>query len=993
MQLRGITGISLKVKVALLVSALLVFFSTVRSSVALFYLEGHFKDAVSSQQSSLVAAMASELDDQFSTARELLAASARAVPAGALTDTAEAQRFLDGQTGLRVLFNGGISLISQNGKVLAATSHTAAPEETDVSQLPFYRTTITTAKPYISVSEAGEPGQPAISMTAPLLGPTGLPTGVLEARIDARHGSFLSELSRVRVGRTGYLWLVTENRMVMVHPDNTKLQKAATGGTDRLLDRALRGFDGTGEITAPDGSAVLASYKHLQTAPLIVAGYYPVTEAYEPVETGKVYILWAALLGLAVIPCLVWLLMKRLMAPLDAATLHVRRLPQKSGDDRFLPNASSRDEIGSLSAAFNAMIHALDGQQQALRESEARLRTVVTNTPVALFALDRNGVFTMSEGKGLATLGLEPGEVDGQSVFALCAPWPDLLAGARRALAGESFNLSAEAGGAEFEIWCCPAFGESGELTGTIGIATDVSARRKAEQEHRKLVRLVEMSRDFIGLATTEGLVSYLNPAGLEMVGLESLDEARTKSVFDFVPDSDLPLVREVIPHKLLAEGLCRLETRLRHFRTGKIIEVEMTAFVIKSSGGGQTWLATVTRDISERKRAEEARAKLEEQLLQAQKLESIGRLAGGVAHDFNNLLTVILGYSRLVLEELKEGDVFRSEAEAIREAGERAAELTSQLLAFSRKQLTHPQPIDLNTIVSDAAKMLSRLVGDDIELVATLDPSLGHVMADPTQMHQCLMNLAANARDAMPQGGRLIIKTQNVELDEGYAASHPEISAGPYILLAVSDTGMGMDDETRKNIFEPFFTTKRKGHGTGLGLSMVYGIIRQSRGSIFPYSELGKGTTFKIYLPRVDAKPKVDAPAASESKTLRGSETVLIVEDQAEVRALAGMILRSRGYRVVEAPDGRQALSLTASYPEPIHLLLTDVVMPGMNGRELAERISVVRPGIKVLYTSGYDQDVIAHRGVLRPGVAYIPKPYTPDGLAAKVREVLEGA
>jgi CheY-like chemotaxis protein len=370
--------------------------------------------------------------------------------------------------------------------------------------------------------------------------------------------------------------------------------------------------------------------------------------------------------------------------------------------------------------------------------------------------------------------------------------------------------------------------------------------------------------------------------------------------------------------------------------------------------------------------------------------LESLGTLAGGVAHDFNNLLTVINGYSDMVFRSLGEGDAVRPKIDQIRKAGARAAELTQQLLAFSRRQITQPRPVDLNGVVEESGGMFRSLLGEDIELAIRLSRPLGQVMADPGQVHQVLMNLLANARDAMPDGGRVTIETMNVAAASADPAGHPESMAGARVLLVVSDTGVGIDEDVRTHLFEPFYTTKGLGKGTGLGLSTVYGIVKQSHGSICVNSEVGKGATFKISLPCIDTKPA--APEEEpQAATARGNhETVLLVEDQKDVRALATAILESLGYRVLGAADGPTALALAAVHEGPIDLVLTDVVLPGMNGKQVAEQLELMRPGIAVLFTSGYSQDVIAHRGVLDREVAYIPKPYSPKDLAMKIREVL---
>jgi two-component system, cell cycle sensor histidine kinase and response regulator CckA len=421
----------------------------------------------------------------------------------------------------------------------------------------------------------------------------------------------------------------------------------------------------------------------------------------------------------------------------------------------------------------------------------------------------------------------------------------------------------------------------------------------------------------------------------------------------------------------------------------GTVLPGEVTAAPLYDRQRNQIGRMVVIRDLTESKQAEEARAKLEEHLIQSQKLESVGRLAGGVAHDFNNLLTVINGYSDLLLQNPNTGDAHRRVVQ-IRNAGRRAAELTQQLLAFSRKQTIQPRALNLNTVVSETEEMFRRLLPESIEMIVQLEPALGRIMADPGQIHQVLVNLLVNARDAMPAGGKLVTETANVDLDAKYAAAHPEVTPGPCVLLTVSDTGAGMDEQVRSHLFEPFFTTKQLGEGTGLGLATVYGIVRQSGGWIWVYSEPGTGTSFKIYFPRVDIAVSQEVVAAKVQQSYQGTETVLVVEDRADVRTLAMEVLESYGYKVLEASDGASALELAARYTSPIELLLTDAVMPGMNGRELSERLHESRPATKVLFMSGYSENVIVHQGVLKPGIAYIAKPMMPEALAAKVRETL---
>jgi PAS domain S-box-containing protein len=475
-----------------------------------------------------------------------------------------------------------------------------------------------------------------------------------------------------------------------------------------------------------------------------------------------------------------------------------------------------------------------------------------------------------------------------------------------------------------------------------------------------------------------------------DLLGYSREELQQGSSVPDFVqPDERAEADERDALRRILAGSLDRFVIDERAYRRqdGGILWARVNVSAHRDAEGRVQHFISVVEDITERR-------ELEARVRQASKMDAIGRLAAGVAHDFNNLLSIVLSYSEMLVLNLREGDPMRADLREIRAAGLRAVALTRQLLAFSRQQVLEPRIVDLGEVVSGMEKMLQRLIGEDVELTVIGTIGRGRVLVDPGQVEQVIMNLAINARDAMPSGGKLTIETTLVELDEAYVSQHVGVKAGPHVMLAVSDTGVGIDKATQARMFEPFFTTKRVGTGTGLGLATVFGIVRQSGGAIWVYSEPGSGTTFKLYFPTTDriAPPVSTAPAEEQPRTLRGSETILLVEDEDSVRALARTILRKYGYKVLEARGGGDALLLCEQYGETIHLLLTDVVMPRMSGRQLAERLALLRPDMKVLYMSGYTDDAVMRHGILEATVAFIQKPITPDRLALKVREVIDG-
>ncbi len=668
-----------------------------------------------------------------------------------------------------------------------------------------------------------------------------------------------------------------------------------------------------------------------------------------------------------------------------------KRYVKKGGDIVWVRHTVSATrtpggEVGAL------MVIAEDISEQklaedALRYNEERLRLITNLVPHGIFAKDSSGrhIFANAAMADLAGLSLD--DMLGKDDFALVADKAQAEAyrAADRAVieSGKKMVIAEEArtdlsGTTRFLQTTKIPFtvAETGEPA-VLGVCVDITERKRMDARFR---RLVDSNVQGIFFWSTTGQITGANDAFLRMVGYREEDVVAGHMSWAAMTPPELVERDQRALEELAVAGVCKPYEKEFIHRDGSRVPILLGPALFEDDR--EEGFCFVL-DLS-------ARRKLEEQFLQAQKMDAVGRLAGGVAHDFNNMLSVILSYANMAVHDLRPGDPLRDDLQEVSKAGQRATDLTRQLLAFSRQQVLQPRVIDLSEILEGMQRMLGRLLGEDIDLAVLPAVGLGRVLADPGQVEQVVMNLAVNARDAMPDGGSLTIELSNVELDATYASTHLGAVAGSFVMLAVSDTGMGMDAATRARVFEPFFTTKPVGKGTGLGLATVFGIVQQSGGHVGVYSEPGRGTTFKIYLPRTDrvaSAPGVTRPLGD----LRGTETILLVEDEEQVRTVACAILRRHGYEVLEASNGGEAFLISQDFPNPIHLLLTDVVMPRMSGRRLAEQLAPTRLGMKVLYASGYTDDAIVRHGVLEAGVAFIQKPFTPDRLLRSVREVLE--
>ncbi len=660
--------------------------------------------------------------------------------------------------------------------------------------------------------------------------------------------------------------------------------------------------------------------------------------------------------------------------------------------------APYRDEKGTVIGLIGIACDISDRKraEEELRQSENRLRAFFDTANAGMVEADADGQLLRVNDAFCRMLGYSRDELLSLTAPALVIPedreqvlnqYEQVRSGHRMAYEAERRYCRKD--GTVIWAWVnlTVVSEDDGRRARVSAVIIDLTERKRAEAERDALLARLQLQIDRMPLAYLlsgpDLRYTRWNPAAERMFGFTEAEVMGRHPFEVIVPSASRPLVQSVFERlragDMGAHGECENVTR-----DGRTVVCHWHNTPLLDADGRFTGLLSLAEDVTERK-------VLEEHLRQAQKMDAIGQLAGGVAHDFNNLLTVINGYSEILHDQFPAEDTRRVQVAAIRDAGERAAGLTGQLLAFSRQAVLEPRVLNLNAIITETSRLLRRLIGEDIELALSLAPNAHRVRVDSGQMGQVLMNLAVNARDAMPTGGKLTVETRNTELDEEYARLHGAVRPGQYVMLAVSDTGTGMSPEVRARIFEPFFTTKGAGRGTGLGLAVVFGIVRQSEGYVEVYSELGVGTTFKVYLPAVDTAVSAKGATTTPRPVRGGTETVLLVEDQADVRRLALHALRDQGYAVTEAADAQEALRLVEAGLPRLDILVTDVVMPGLSGRRLAELLRERYPSLKVLYTSGYTDDAVVRHGVLHAEVAFLRKPYTPHSLADRVRQVLD--
>jgi PAS domain S-box-containing protein len=634
--------------------------------------------------------------------------------------------------------------------------------------------------------------------------------------------------------------------------------------------------------------------------------------------------------------------------------------------------------------------------EEELRQSEAKYRRIIETTAEGVWTLDAQGVTTFANRQMADILGRSPEELIGK-------PFQDVLDDDATATARKDLELLRRGEQVQRELllgrkqgpplWvlinATPILDKNRNFSGILVMFTDISQQKRAEENVRLQSAALESAANAVMITDSDGRILWVNPAFSRITGY-SLQEIIGKNPRILKSGRQDEEFYSGIWRTILSGQVWQGEITNQK-KDGSSYPEEMTVTPVRGQDGSITHFIAIKQDITERKDAASKLQQAQEQLRQAQKMEAVGRLAGGVAHDFNNLLTAILGYCNFLEAGLERDDPRLQDIKEITASANRAAGLTRQLLAFSRRQILAPKVLDLNSVIENMEKMLRRLIGEDVDLSLSLDPKLQRTKVDAGQMEQVIMNLVVNSRDAMPQGGKLTIESRNVVLDAASPGRHDLIPVGRYVMAAVSDTGCGMDEKTKSHLFEPFFTTKGQGRGTGLGLSTVYGIVKQSNGYIWVYSEPGKGSVFKIYLPATEESPEPLDEGSAGAADLRGSETVLLVEDDESVRHLLRRVLSQNGYTVLQARTGGDALQTFEHRAKEIDLVVTDVVMPEMGGRLLVDHLKSIQPDIKVIYISGYTDDAVIRHGELGIGVTFLQKPITPNVFLAKVRKVLD--
>ena len=905
-----------------------------------------------------------------------------------------------------------VMFISPDAGIVAQRNAPGRQKQTGIKKLEWLKSPIPFGQVVVGPVHF-EGNTPYVDMAITATDDLSLPAGVLLVRVDLTE--LWNTMLDIRVGDTGYVYITDSAGQLVAYRNRHMLETGNTlkkliGRTPQAIAASRLSF-----YKGMDSRLVLASAQKLQTVPCFAVVEQPVREAIAPFIIPVLVLMIALGIVVLLLYDTIRFTQSRIVSPLLVMRTAVRQMAD--GQLKQHVEGGHDDELGQLAYSFNRMasqlqqaffeleskIDSLQQAKNALQLSESRIQTISNNLTGGMIyqvVVDKKGFkkFTYLSESVRQLYGVSPEEAIADANLIYNRMHADdietfITTESEAIRTFSTFKIEVRINDPSGEIrWSSlisiPKLMADGS-TCWDGIEFIITERKRTEEELRKLSQAVEQSPASIVITDRRGDIEYVNPAFCKITGYTA----------EYVHGKNPSILKSgkgsAQAYRNLWETITSGNTWQGEFcnrtKNGDLFWESACIAPIKDNKGAINHFVAIKEDITERKRAEGEKAQLEEQLQQAQKMESVGRLAGGVAHDFNNMLTVILGHANLALLETDLSQPLHVSLEEIRKAAERSADLTRQLLTFARKQTIAPLVLDLNEAVAGMFKMMKQLIGESIHVTWHPGADLWPVKVDPSQIDQILANLCVNARDAISDVGNITIETGNSTIDQGFCATRLDVSPGEYLLLAVSDDGCGMDKGTLDHIFEPFFTTKGLGEGTGLGLSTVYGVVKQNYGFIEVLSEPGQGTTFRIYLPRHAGDAELARPAEAKEQTPKGKETVLLVEDDLATLRLTTLMLERQGYSVLVANSPGDAVSLAEENTGEIHLLVTDVIMPKMNGRDLAIKLQSLYPPIKVLFMSGYTADIIAHHGVLDGGVYFIQKPFSLNSLATKVREVLD--
>jgi PAS domain S-box-containing protein len=996
---------TLRAKASLLLAVIITLALGVTGFFYLRFLENSLRNSifagVEGVSSTSSEAIAKFLQDSLKEAQ----AVARTLPMEALErkDVPVIEAYLKALLEIFSKFENGMFILDADGILWADYPRHSEVRGRSFAFREYFQRTVSEGRGIIGVPyRSARTGQPVVTFTALLRGSSNQVLGLLGCSVQLLSPNALGGISKIRIGQSGYIYVYDTTRLMILHPrDERVFQRDVRRGVNKLFDAAIQGFEGVGETVNSRGIPMLLSVRRVPGSNWIVGAQQPKSEAFAPIAEARRRIIYGIIAAVLAADAVGALAIRRFTKPLGRLRAAVRHLGRESGEEdgelkkkerdftKNLADIKEGDEIGDLAKAFRDMSQRLDQTMESLRSSARDWERTFDSVPDAVFILDNENRVLRLNRSAAGLWKVKSSEAIGQFCYKLMhgtdSP-PDFCPHLVTIATGKpaTVKVAEQLVRRTFEMTTTPLMDESGSTIGAVHLARDITEREQAEESLRKYEQIVSSAQDYLTFVDRNYVYRAVNDAYLraynkkreEVVG-HTVAELFGQGVFEGELKGKLD--------RCLAGEQVRVRAWSDFPAFGRRY-LDLAYYPFFDEGGDVSGIVVNARDITETKL-------LEDQLQQAQKMEAVGTLAGGIAHDFNNLLQAVQGYSELLLLDKKNTERGFRELKEIVRAAKRGAELTRRLLTFSRKVESQRRPVDLNHEVEQAGKLLARTIPKMIQIELRRGPALEIVSADPVQIEQVIMNLGVNAKDAMPERGRLVIETENVTLSEEFCRGHLGLRAGRYVLLSVTDTGHGMDKEVLEHIFEPFYSTKGPGKGTGLGLAMVYGIIRSHEGYITCSSEPGQGTCFRIYLPVVDHEPEMLGLRETEASPRGGTETILLVDDEEPIRELGSGLLGRFGYKVLIAGDGETALELYREGKAQIDLVILDLIMPGMGGKRCLEELIRMNPEVKVLISSGFAGDHPEGKTKQAGAKGFIKKPFDLGQILRAVRDVLDGS